>query len=103
MHINCGCGRLAEYEVYDHREPHCHQCMMDAISGKYQVPVRRLEVEETYLENRMGNEKLVSTYNKAPVGCHPTTKWVGEGKEAFQDGITTTLDMLGIKIEGLNE
>lgn len=36
----CGCGRLAEYEVYEHREPHCKACMLEAIDCSVPVLVR---------------------------------------------------------------
>lgn len=36
MRPTCGCGRPAEYLVYKHREPHCLDCLLEAIdcSGK---------------------------------------------------------------------
>lgn len=30
MRVNCGCGRLAEWAVYEHKEPHCFHCMEEA-------------------------------------------------------------------------
>lgn len=36
----CGCGRPAEYEVYEHREPHCKACMLEAIDCSVPVLVR---------------------------------------------------------------
>lgn len=46
--------------------------------------------------------KLIESYNRAPVDGSPSTFWVDEGKEAYQDGFITALDLLGIKVEGLN-
>lgn len=39
----CGCGRDAEYEVYDHHEPHCQSCMLEAVDCQIPVMVRRIE------------------------------------------------------------
>lgn len=47
-------------------------------------------------------EKLTNTYFDAPVEGSKSRKWVDEGKEAYQDGFITALDLLGIKVEGLN-
>lgn len=38
----CGCGRPAEYEVYEHREPHCKMCFEEAIDSSVPVLVRRI-------------------------------------------------------------
>lgn len=47
--ILCGCGRYAEFEIYDHKEKHCFQCMMDAIDCEDQVLVRKLDLSELYI------------------------------------------------------
>lgn len=39
----CGCGRQASYEVYEHQEPHCHSCMLEATDCSQPVLVRRLD------------------------------------------------------------
>jgi hypothetical protein len=39
----CGCGRPAEYEVYDDHQPHCQSCMLEAVDCQIPVMVRRLE------------------------------------------------------------
>lgn len=39
----CGCGAKAEYEVYEHREPHCMRCMLDAVDCETYVMVRRID------------------------------------------------------------
>ena len=39
----CGCGKPALYEVYEHHEPHCRGCMLDAVDCNTFVQVRRLE------------------------------------------------------------
>jgi len=38
----CGCGAEAEYEVYEHREPHCRRCMLEAVDCATFVVVRRI-------------------------------------------------------------
>lgn len=40
--ITCGCGKISEYEVYEHRDPHCFDCMMEAVDNKYPVLVRKV-------------------------------------------------------------
>lgn len=47
-------------------------------------------------------EKLKEAYNLASVDGSQITFWTDEGKEAYQDGFITALDLLGIKVEGLN-
>lgn len=47
-------------------------------------------------------ERLKEAYNRAPVDGSKRITWCDEGKEAYQDGFITALDLLGIKIEGLN-
>lgn len=37
----CGCGQQAEYLVYEHEEPHCKGCMLDAIDCETFVMVRK--------------------------------------------------------------
>lgn len=39
----CGCGRLAEFEVYEHHEPHCRTCMLEAVDCSVSVLVRRMD------------------------------------------------------------
>lgn len=46
--------------------------------------------------------KLIETYNRAPVDGSQSTFWVDEGKEAYQDGLVTALQILGVKVEDLN-
>lgn len=41
--IACGCGKEAKWEVYEHREPHCTLCMLEAIDCRLWIPVRRLD------------------------------------------------------------
>lgn len=38
----CGCGKPAKYLVYDERQPHCLECMMDAIDCDAQVLVHKI-------------------------------------------------------------
>lgn len=38
----CGCGAPAEYEVYEHREPHCRVCMLDAVDNSIAISVRTI-------------------------------------------------------------
>lgn len=56
----------------------------------------RLEFEEKLID------RLKEAYNRAPVDGSKRITWCDEGKEAYQDGFITALDLLGIKIEGLN-
>lgn len=41
----CGCHRNkpAAYEIYEDKQPHCLECMLDAIECNNYVLVRRLE------------------------------------------------------------
>ncbi|MBP1999722.1 hypothetical protein J2Z69_000741 [Paenibacillus shirakamiensis] len=40
----CGCEmNLANYEVYEDKQPHCLSCMLDAVDCRDMVLVRRLE------------------------------------------------------------
>jgi hypothetical protein len=41
--IECGCGKEAKWEVYEHREPHCTLCMLEAVDCREWIPVRRLD------------------------------------------------------------
>lgn len=41
--VMCGCGKEAKYEVYEHNEPHCLECLLDAIDCSVYVHVRRLD------------------------------------------------------------
>lgn len=41
--ITCGCGKEAKWEVYEHREPHCTLCMLEAVDCREWIPVRRLD------------------------------------------------------------
>ncbi|MMZ47198.1 hypothetical protein D1872_88340 [compost metagenome] len=43
MVIRCGCGAEAKYLVYKHEEPHCKECMLDAVECKNQVLVRVID------------------------------------------------------------
>ncbi|MNW53472.1 hypothetical protein D3C74_310340 [compost metagenome] len=47
-------------------------------------------------------ERLKEAYNRTPVDGSQSATWTDEGKEAYQDGFNTALDLLGIKVEGLN-
>lgn len=38
----CGCGRPAQFEVYEDRQPHCSICMLDAVDCEHQVLVRKI-------------------------------------------------------------
>lgn len=38
----CGCGRPAEYEVYEHHEPHCKSHMLEAVDCSTFIVVRRI-------------------------------------------------------------
>ncbi|MCC3381946.1 hypothetical protein ACFQ5D_18115 [Paenibacillus farraposensis] len=43
MVIKCGCSAEAKYLVYEHEEPHCMECMLDAVECKNQVLVRVID------------------------------------------------------------
>lgn len=43
MEKTCGCGKKATYEVYESKEPHCTECMLDAVECREQIPVRRID------------------------------------------------------------
>lgn len=53
-------------------------------------------------EIKVDGQKLIDAYNRAPVDGSSSTFWKGEGKEAYQDGFMTALDLLGVKIEDFN-
>lgn len=38
----CICGREAEYEVYDTRQPHCERHMLEAMDSKIKPFVRQI-------------------------------------------------------------
>lgn len=46
--------------------------------------------------------KLIEAYNRAPVDGSKSTTWTDEGKEAYQDGFVTALQILGVEVEDLN-
>ena len=54
MDIRCGCGREAKYLVYEHQEPHCKECMLDAVECKNQVLVR--VIDDAYANSRQGKQ-----------------------------------------------
>lgn len=39
----CGCGKPAMYEVYEDRQPHCKECMLDAVDNSVFIEVRRYD------------------------------------------------------------
>lgn len=43
--LTCGCGKgkKANYEVYEDKQPHCLECMLDAVECNHQILVRRIE------------------------------------------------------------
>lgn len=40
--MTCGCDKPAEYEVYEDRQPHCRNCMLEAVDNETFVIVRRI-------------------------------------------------------------
>ncbi|MNL46293.1 hypothetical protein D3C87_1689940 [compost metagenome] len=41
--VKCaGCSRLADYEVYETRQPHCKEHMLEAVDSESYVIVRKL-------------------------------------------------------------
>ena len=43
--MTCGCSKEAKYLVYETREPHCLECMLEAIECREWIEVRWLEDE----------------------------------------------------------
>ncbi|MNS22445.1 hypothetical protein D3C86_1309280 [compost metagenome] len=41
--LKCGCEEIAEYEVYEDKQPHCLDCMIDAVYCREMVLVRRID------------------------------------------------------------
>lgn len=39
---SCGCGAEAEYEVYDILQPHCKNCMLEAMTSSIKPFVRHI-------------------------------------------------------------
>ena len=51
--IRCGCGGQAEYLVYETEEPHCVECMKDAVECATFILVRKpLEGIENAIANK---------------------------------------------------
>lgn len=40
--LRCGCGKPAEFEVYENQQPHCRNCAYEAIDSMTFVVVRRI-------------------------------------------------------------
>lgn len=40
--MTCGCGKPAEFEVYETAQPHCRSCAYEAIESKSFVVVRQI-------------------------------------------------------------
>ncbi len=47
-------------------------------------------------------ERLKEAYNRAPVDGSKRVTWCDEGKEAYQDGFVTALQILGVQVKDLN-
>ncbi len=47
-------------------------------------------------------KRLIETYNRAPVDGSQSTTWTDEGKEAYQDGFVTALEIIGVNVKDLN-
>jgi hypothetical protein len=47
-------------------------------------------------------ERLKGNYNKAPFDGSSSEFWTEEGKDAYQDGFASALDLLGMNVEGIN-
>lgn len=46
----CGCGEDAMSELYEHKEPHCLECLLDAIKCKVPILVREIDYFEEHKE-----------------------------------------------------
>lgn len=42
MTQRCGCGKPAEYQVYEDKQPHCESCMKEAVDCPVSVLVEEL-------------------------------------------------------------
>lgn len=64
--MNCGCGRPAYFEVYNARDPHCMDCMLEAVDCRHPVLVRKLQPWEKYkLGGVLGGDLHQSNEGKA--------------------------------------
>ncbi len=52
--ITCGCGAEAKYLVYEDNQPHCKECMLDAVECKNQVLVR--VIDDAYANSCQGKQ-----------------------------------------------
>ncbi|MFD1990057.1 hypothetical protein ACFSGI_08805 [Paenibacillus nicotianae] len=65
INIKCGCGRNAHYAVYKHEEPHCLDCMLEAVDNACLIPVRTLHTWEQYPTPSKGSASyLMYAYHK---------------------------------------
>lgn len=66
MEVKCGCGRKAEYAVYNPTQPHCLSCMLEAVDCALSVPVRTLDPWETIMEPKPSTYHL---FNRRNIQC----------------------------------
>jgi hypothetical protein len=60
----CGCGREAEYEVYEHKEPHCESCFKEALECSVQILARKIDYFEDLRRIRYERDKVQGQANK---------------------------------------
>ena len=64
MRVNCGCGRLAEWAVYEHKEPHCFHCMEGAAVCEKVIVQRVYDWKEIYDGRAIKCNKQVGAVTK---------------------------------------
>ena len=57
--MRCGCGRIAKWAVYKHKEPHCSDCMEEAAVCENVIVQRVYDWNELRRE-QIKNEALQS-------------------------------------------
>lgn len=59
MRPTCGCGKLAEYAVYKHQEPHCATCMLEALDCSGEDVIVSKPIDWSEWENENANSNIV--------------------------------------------
>lgn len=58
--LTCGCGNKAVYEVYEDKQPHCLDCMLDAVECRNWIPVRRIDEFDSVAITRTKTTKKIT-------------------------------------------
>lgn len=61
----CGCGNPAEFVVYDHEEPHCKDCMVEAVTVPMAVKVRQIDIWDRQTAVLIKPTHLMNRRNKS--------------------------------------